>query len=171
MADATGLARDVFAAFWQGYEEHAGDPSMQWWIEPLGDEDRQRFYPTLSDADIGRGIRILKQKGLIKQLTQDGYQLDEAGEECCLHPELFDEYVAPRRAAVVPNVSISGGNVQFGDGNTQNITYGALLHEALQIAEEREDVPAPVAAALKRLQAFPDIESLMSEAAERLAAK
>lgn len=170
MAESSDLARSVFAVFWEAYEEHAADPSVQWWLEPF-DEESRRTYPTLTVADIGRAIRTLKQKGLIKQLTDSGYQLTEVGEECCLHPELFDEYIAPRRAAGGPSVSISGGNVQFGDGNTQNITYGALLHEALQVVEEREDIPAPVAAALKRLQEFPDLEAVMSEAAERLGRK
>src|SRR3954464_9084166 len=141
MTDATKLARSVFAAFWERYEEHASQPSTTWWVDPFGDDERQ-LYPALTEPDIGRAVRVLKQKGLIKPYGQDAYQLDDIGDECCLHPELFDEYVAPRRAAMPtgPTVSISGGNVQIGDHNQQTITYGALLRATARAIEQREDL-------------------------------
>jgi hypothetical protein len=60
--------------------------------------------------------------------------------------------------------AIHGGSNQFGAGSTQNITYRSVLQAALEVAEERDDVPAPVAGALRKLVEFPDLESLMSDA-------
>jgi hypothetical protein len=170
MADPTELARSVFAAFWQRYEEHVSDPSVTWWVDPFGDDER-RLYPALTEADIGRAVRILKQKGLIKSYGQDAYQLDDVGDECCLHPDLFDEYVAPRRAAIAagPSVSISGGNVQIGDHNQQTITYQGLLRKAACALETSPTVPLAkreaLAAAFRDAAALPDIEALMADAA------
>jgi hypothetical protein len=139
MVDSTELARQVFAAFGERYEEHASDPSVMWWVDPFGKDERQ-LYPSLTDADIGRAVRVLMHKGLIKPYGQDAYQLDDIGAECCLHPELFDEYVAPRRAAIlaIPAVNISGGNVQIGDHNRQTITYGRLLREAARALDPKQ---------------------------------
>jgi hypothetical protein len=166
--DAIAAARVVFALFQKRYAEVLGRTRV--WALPVGRADFKVDGLTPEAKQLG--LNVLLHKDLLKPMAVGSYQLTEAGAEACLHPELVEEYLAPRKA-MPPNtaVVVHGGHVQIGDGNTQNITYRAVLQKALDVAEERDDVPAPVAAALKRLQDFPDIESLMTEATERLTRK
>ena len=88
--------------------------------------------------------------------------------------ELLDGLLGPLQPPTKPvvissNVTVNGGHVQIGHGNTQNITYRAVLAEALTAVEESEDVPAAVASALRKLHDFPDIDRLLGEAAKRAA--
>jgi hypothetical protein len=68
------------------------------------------------------------------------------------------------------NVTVHGGNVQVGDGNTQTITYQNLLRAAARGIDGRTDVPADrraaLSAAFSEVADFPDIEAMMSMAAK-----
>jgi hypothetical protein len=165
MAAAIDSARQVFEFFQDDYEAYANRPGVVWACEVYKDG----VGSGLSDAVIGAGTRVLVQKGLIKAHTATAYRLTELGAECCLHPELLDEQLTPpRNAAVIPqNINVHGGHVQVGDHNTQHVTYRTILERALDVAEEREDVPAPVAGALRRLCEYPDIDALLAEAQRR----
>lgn len=164
MADAIESARKVFDLFQDTYEAFANRPNQLWAVD-VYDEG---VGAGLSDSEIGAGTRVLVQKGLIRARTTTQYMPTDLGLECCLHPKNLDKYLAPRfPGAVSQNISIHGGQNQIGDGNTQNITYRTVFHEALQLVEEREDVPAPIAGALRRLREYPDIDALMTEATER----
>lgn len=170
MVDSIALAREVFAAFQRGYDKYAARPGV-WWALNLFARDADDVYLNLSDKEIGLGVRVLKQKGLIEAFTGKSYRLTELGEECCLHPELLDEHLAPRHAAsmgIAPSLTISGGNVQIGDHNTQTITYRAVLEEALEAVDKRDDVPASIAAALRKLIDYPDLEDLLASAATQV---
>lgn len=165
MADATDSARRIFEFFQEAFEDHESDPDANWALNIYEDCARA----ALSDSVIGVGTRTLVAKGLIEKFTDAHHRLTDLGTECCLHPALLDDYLAPRRpfAAVSRSVTVTGGNVQIGDNNTQRITYRELLAEALADVDERNDVPATVAGALRKLHDFPDLENLLSAAAKR----
>jgi hypothetical protein len=167
MADATDSARRVFDLFQAAFEEHEGAPEAVWALDVY----EECAAAGLSESVTGAGTRTLVAKGLIENFTVAHHRLTDLGTECCLHPELLDDYLAPRRpvAAVSRSVTATGGNVQIGDHNTQQITYRELLAEALADVDERDDVPAAVAGAHRKLRDFPDLEGLVSAAAKRAA--
>lgn len=169
-ASPVELARRLFAEFQRVYAENLSRGSI-WYLPIQGNEAHFGF----SAEEARTAISVLTQKDLIEMRGIGRYRLTEPGREACLHPELIEARLgAPRPMSPVVHsstVHVHGGNNQIGDGNTQNITYRSVLQAALEAAEERDDVPAAVAAAIKRLQDFPHIEALMSEAAERVARK
>ena len=157
------LAQRLFAEFQKVYAARLSEGSI-WYIAIQGNEAHLGF--TADDARTA--ITVLTQKGLIKTMGIGRHQLTERGKEACLHPELREGRLgAPRPMTPLvqtSTVNVHGGHVQVGSNNTQNITYRSVLRAALETAEGRDDVPAPVASALRKLVEFPDIESLMSDA-------
>jgi len=165
MRDKIECARMVFRDFVASYEEHLGTDGF--WT--LG-TDYEDDAAGLTSKEWLIGVAILTDKGLTEKEYENAWTLTEDGREVCAHPELLDDYLAPRNPARAgaASVAIHGGHFQFGDGNTQNISYRAVLQEALAVAEESDDVPAPIAGALRRLAEFPDLEELLSTAAAKI---
>lgn len=173
MVDKADVARKVFSIFQAEHDRNAHRTGLYLWSMDLRGNDSARAEELgLDPNETGVGLAMLAHKGLLKARTATAYMLTPEGREACFHPELVDDYLAPRRpnGPSTPGVTITGGNVQVGDHNNQTITYGSLLRTAARAIEQRDDLSkdrrAQLAAAFRDACDVPDIEALMARAAK-----
>lgn len=145
MADRIALARQVFGAFQASYEKYCDQPHVHWWLNLLEPDDDDMKL-ALSADQIGTGISVLRQKGLIKLRTSSMQELTDLGREVCLHPETLDRYLAPQVPdPPIQNVTFNAQqmqNVQTGHGSVINVTYSQVLQ---QLANDVAASSAPAA--------------------------
>ena len=55
--------------------------------------------------------------------------------------EQIEDPTTEAAALIQQSVTIHGGNVQIGNGNSQNITYSTVIHSLIDRIEENPDVP------------------------------
>jgi hypothetical protein len=157
------LARRLFTIFQDAYKARG---QGLWSITVRDNEEALGF--TVEEARAA--VTILMHKGLVKWMGHS-LTLTEKGNEACLHPQLLERALGPlepqsKRIVLSPSsITVHGGHVQIGDNNTQNITYRAVLRKALEEVASRSDLPPVVAASLRGLVDFPDLEELLSRAA------
>lgn len=109
----------------------------------------------------------LKNTGLIKGQEPTGgwmfIQLTPHGVEQVEDPS------SPVEWHFVQNVSVSGGNVQIGNGNTQNITYSTVLQNLVEAIAKDSTIPPEMkrswTEALKGLAAHPLTQTAIQTAA------
>jgi hypothetical protein len=126
MADRIELARRVFEAF-QHYYGQITRPGANW---SLSAEN----FPRLSDEERDIGISFLMQKRLIRTMGIGAWTLTDDGKEACLHPELLDEYLGPRRnaALVAQEINISADQIHGSQiGGTGNVMNNITIAQAL----------------------------------------
>lgn len=142
MRDRIECARAIFAQFKEVFDGKTST-SEQWWLEYDGSDDAESG---LTGQEVDAGLGVLIRKGLVKKITDSGYQLDDDGFEACLHPHLLDGYLGPRAAApsVKPGVTINATNMhhaQVGDYNQQTTTYNNIVTSLIQEIEKSADIP------------------------------
>lgn len=83
-------------------------------------------------------LQELKDAGLIRGMGAAGgwfgVALTPSGVEYVEDPE------SPAEWHFVQNVNVSGGNVQIGDGNVQNITYSTVLQSLIEEIDRSPDI-------------------------------
>jgi hypothetical protein len=141
MKDAIERARIVFLNLREQYNKSKPRRGQVMWS--FGDDDAQILGMTGAEQE--DAVDVLVQKGLLKWISSDHAEMSDDGEEVCLHPELLDEYLAPRRAAFpAQNITINADNMQntqIGHNNTLNVSYTTAL-TALREQVEASKLPS-----------------------------
>lgn len=163
MKDKFQLAREVFAAFIEGYEVHQDRPHVQWWLSLANIESE------LSLGELRSGAAVLVQKRLLDCRTTDSFGLTDLGKEVCLHPECLDEHLKPRGLPAPQIITFNAEYMQVGDNNVQNVTYSIVLAALARELESAPDIPEPEKRqwldVLKRVAEHPLTQTVIGAAA------
>ncbi len=98
------------------------------------------------------------------------FYLTPKGVEACLHPELLDEYLGPRRQAAptVQNVTFNAQqmqNVQAGAGSIMNVTYTTVLQQLMkeiEASDAPEDKKSEWLGTIQDMLAHPFMQTILT---------
>lgn len=119
-------ARTLFLSLLEQFNSKPRRGQIMW---SFGEDDARELGMTQDEQD--EAVEVLVQKGLLEWAAMDYAEMSDLGKEVCLHPELLDEYLAPRRPAPrAQHITINAGemqNTQIGHNNTLNASYSTAL--------------------------------------------
>lgn len=126
----------VLAKLYEHYRTYGGD---SWSV--VGESIDEELGLARGDFDMivralaDQGFVDSESGGLEARLTADGVEaIEEPGTE--------ENRMVQERTSIVQHVSVSGGHVQIGDGNTQNFTYQMALTALAEAIERDPQIPA-----------------------------
>lgn len=141
-----GWARAVFKVFQEGFTEQLGT-GREWWIPSFDENDWNELG--LSESEFRQGLGVLEHKGLVAKKAIGGHwQLTELGNEACLHAEVLDDRLAAPKSSTTHvdqstnfNVAAVNAPSQFGNQNTQHVTYELVFQQLVTEIQNASDIP------------------------------